>query len=182
MKPLIITCQSHSKEEIQRKYDEEKNVDMARKYQAIFLLMEGKSKKEVARTVRISKRQLLRWIHAYNKHGIDGLKPVPKPGRPGRLTAEQKQELDADLQKNPRELGYDFSIWDGKKLKYHIEHKFGVEFKVRRVQKIMHELDYSLQRPRPVLAKADPAKQEAFKIELDEKKGQNSSRMMSSFT
>lgn len=181
MKSLTITCQSHTKEEIEKKYDEEKNVDMARKYQAIFLLMEGKSKNEVARTVRISKRQLLRWIHAFNKYGIDGLKPIPKPGRPCRLTAEQLQELDADLQKNPRELGYDFSLWDGKKLKYHIEQKFGVEFKVRRLQRMMHDLDYSLQRPRPVPAKADPAKQEAFKADLDEKKGPTSNPMTSSF-
>jgi len=176
MQRVIITRQSPTKDQMYDSYRAEKDADMARRYQAIFLLLDGKSKNTVAKITGISKRTLLRWIHRFNEAGIEGLKPAPIPGRQCRLTAEQIQELNADLQKNPRELGYDFSNWDGKKIKYHIEQKFGVKFGVRRVQVMMHEMDFSLQRPRPVPAKADPAKQEVFKTMLDEKKRLNLDR------
>jgi len=179
---LQITQSDVSRNELYEIFRKADDADMARRFQAMFLLLDGYSKDIVASIVGISKRELIRWIHAFNDGGIDGLYPYPKPGRPCRLTAEQKQELDKDLQRNPRDLGFDSAIWDGKMIKHHIEQKFDVHFEVRRVQAMMHELGFSLQRPRPVPAQADSVKQEAFKQDLAEKKRQSLNRTTCSCT
>lgn len=155
---------------------------MACRYQAIYLLMDGYSKEDVIFITKISSWTLIRWIHAFNRSGIAGLKPEPKLERPSRLSAEQKRLLDQDLQRNPRELGYDFSTWDGKKIKHHIEQKFGVQFQIRRVQVLLHELDFSLQRPRPRPAKGDPVAQATFQTQLVEKKRPSSTQRTFSST
>ena len=67
-----------------------------------------------------------------------------------------------DVFTHPRELGYDFSNWEGKSVSEHIKTKFGVLLKVRQCQYLLHELGFSLQRPRYKFPKADPEKQKEF--------------------
>ncbi|MHA1248632.1 MAG: helix-turn-helix domain-containing protein [Candidatus Helarchaeota archaeon] len=46
----------------------------------------------------------------------------------------------------------------GKSTAFHIEKKFNVKLSVRRTQRILHELGFTLQRPRYKFPKADPEK------------------------
>ncbi len=62
----------------------------------------------------------------------------------------------------PRELNYEFSNWEGKSVAEHIHIKFGVVLTVRTVQKLLHALGFTLQRPKYKFPKADPEKQEEF--------------------
>ena len=77
-------------------------------------------------------------------------------------TEGQKNVLKADVSTHPRELGYDFSNWEGKSVSEHIKNKFGVLLKVRQCQYLLHELGFTLQRPRYKFPKADPEEQEEF--------------------
>jgi len=94
--------------------------------------------------------------------GLKALAPKVSPGRPSRLSLEQKEELKNDVLTHPRELGYDFSNWEGKHVSKHIKNKFGVLLKVRQCQYLLHELGFSLQRPRYAFPKANRDKQERF--------------------
>ena len=82
--------------------------------------------------------------------------------RPSSLSEEQKESLKADVLTHPRELGYEFSNWEGKSAAYHINQKFSVELNVRQVQRLLHELGFTLQRPKYKFPKADPEKQKEF--------------------
>jgi len=33
------------------------------------------------------------WVNALNEYGLEGIKPKSPPGRPSRLSEEQKEEL-----------------------------------------------------------------------------------------
>ena len=88
--------------------------------------------------------------------------PNSPPGRPSRLSKDQKEDLKLDITTHPRELGYEFSNWEGKSVTEHIHVKFGVFLTVRAAQKLLHALDFSLQRPKYKFPKADPEKQEEF--------------------
>lgn len=88
--------------------------------------------------------------------------PNSPPGRPSRLSRGQKDELKLDILRHPRELGYEFSNWEGKSVAEHIHVKFGVFLTVRAAQKLLHALGFSLQRPKYKFPKADPEKQEEF--------------------
>ncbi len=88
--------------------------------------------------------------------------PNSPPGRPSSLKDMQKEELKADVLTHPRELGYEFSNWEGKNVAHHIKRRFYVELSVRQAQRLLHELGLSLQRPQYKFPKANPEKQKEF--------------------
>ena len=74
--------------------------------------------------------------------------------------------INSDLRKNPVEFGYDQNLWDGKLLMHHISEKFHTEIGVRACQMVFHRLEFRRRKPRSVIAKGDPEKQDTFKKTL----------------
>ena len=169
MKSLQITRNSPSKDELKELYRNENDGRMKERYHAIYLMHVFKSAKKVAKIVLRSKKTVINWIKAFNEGGIEGLARDSPPGKQSRLSKEQMDDLKKDVLKNPRELGYDFSNWEGKSVEHHILEKFGVKLGVRAVQKLLHKLGFSLQRPKYKLAKADPEAQKEFRQKLKKK-------------
>ncbi len=83
---------------------------------------------------------------------------------------------------HPRELGHDFSNWDGKSVSYHIKQKFSLELSVRQAQRLLHELGFTLQRPRYAFPKADPEKQKEFLNDFKKKSGLSRKRRCNSLS
>ena len=169
-----------TKEDLFLLYKHEKNARLARRYLAMYLLAKVSKICEVAEVVGASTKAVSRWADAFHDRGIGGLWPKKNPGRTPRLTPAQMKELAQDLQKNPRDIGYDFSNWDGKRFMYHIEKKFAVKLKVRRVQVLMRKLGFTLQRPRCRSEKTSKPAEEAWKVKFEEKKSASSGRATSS--
>lgn len=86
-----------------------------------------------------------------------------RPGRPSRISDEQWQGLEEDLRRSPRELGFEQTLWDGVVLAEHLRRRYRVELGVRQCQRLFRQRGFRLRKPRPVIAKADPAAQAAFK-------------------
>jgi hypothetical protein len=117
------------------------------------------------------------------RHGFSGTRPGQSntgftglflTGSPGygkaneqgvrvRLSASELQKLGNEIQRSPRELGYDQNLWDGVLLSHHLAKDYSVSFSVRQCQRLFHQLGFSLQRPRRQASEADPLQQEAFK-------------------
>jgi len=55
------------------------------------------------------------------------------------------------------------NLWDGKLLSHHIRQQYGIELGVRQCQRLFRQLGFRLRKPRPLIAKADPQEQAAFK-------------------
>jgi len=117
---------------------------------------------KIAELVRKSRKTVQTWVKIFNERGLEGLIPNSPPGRPSRLSQGQKNELKLDILRHPRELGYEFSNWEGKFVAEHIYVKFGVFLTVRAAQKLLYALSFSLQRLRYKFSKANPEKQEEF--------------------
>ena len=136
---------------------------------AILLVHEHGSARAVARILHKSHQILANWVHAFNDGGIEGLKRKSPPGTKRRLTPEQQDILREDILKNPRELGYDFSTWDGKSVAFHVKMKFNVILGVRAAQKNLHALGLVLLRPKTRPSQADPVAQEQCKEDIKKK-------------
>ena len=117
---------------------------------------------KVAELIKKSRNTVQAWVKLFNEGGLEAIAPESPPGRPSRLSDEQKEELKTDVMTPPRELGYDFSNWEGKSVAEHVHIKFGVSFTARNAQKLLHALGFTLQRPKYKFPKADPEKQEEF--------------------
>jgi transposase len=166
MNKLRITRASPSYDELVELYKKEKNAKQKVRYLALVLMHEKRNCTEVAKTIKMSRRSVQLWVNAFNEEGIGGIIVNSPPGRPSRLSEEQKEELKRDVARHPRKLGYKFSNWEGKHVSEHVKKRFNVSLKVRRCQYLLHELGFSLQRPRYKFPKADPSKQEEFKREV----------------
>ena len=83
-----------------------------RRQWAAALLDEGKSINEVARLVKASPSSVHRWKELQEKHGAEGLKAKPHPGRGCRLSAQDKAQLKKLLLAGPQAAGFDSALWD----------------------------------------------------------------------
>lgn len=166
MQRLVITKHDFSKEDLEKLYKKEKNSRLKERILAIILVMEGNNCIEISNILKKDRNTIENWVKTYNTNGLNGLKPKKSPGRPHSLTLEQLNSLKEDIKKNPREIGYEFSNWNGRNVAMHIEKKFGVKLKTRRAIYILHDLGLTLQRPKHKYIKADPEAQAIFQENL----------------
>jgi transposase len=162
MEKLQIIRSSPNHDELVELYKKEKNTKLKERYQALFLMHEFMNCTLVAELIKKSRRTIQTWVNMFNERGLEAIVPNIPPGRPSSLSEEQKETLKMDVLTHPRELGYEFSNWEGKSVVHHIKQKFYVELSVRQAQRLLHELGFTLQRPKYKFPKADPKKQKEF--------------------
>ena len=129
----------------------------------VLYLLHGASSYEAARLYGHSPRTIEYWGHQLLSHGLVGLWEGDRTGRPSRLSSSERQRLRDELQRSPRELGYDQNLWDGLLLSHHLEEHYSTSLGIRQCQRLFHQLGFTLQRPRRQPREADPLQQEAFK-------------------
>ena len=129
----------------------------------ILLMCDGKTPAEVTALFGDSLRTIQYWGKQYNEDGIEGLRDPTRLGRIPRLLPDDKEIIARDLRRSPREFGYTQNLWDGKLLSHHLKRKFNIELKIRQCQNMFHQLGFRRRKPRPVIAKADPETQDAYK-------------------
>lgn len=129
----------------------------------ILLVSNGISCYQVAEWLGQNPVTIQRWVNRFEADGFAGLQEGERPGRPRRLNETQWEAVDLDLRRSPRELGYAQNLWDGKLLAHHLAEAYGVDVGVRQCQRMFRQLGFRLRKPRPVIAKADPAAQIAYK-------------------
>jgi transposase len=107
--------------------------------------------------VRASVNQWLRW---YDTTGTEALRPRKAPGPAPRLTPAQREELGVLIDAGPQASGYTSGVWTGPRIGDLIHRRFGVRYHNHHVPRLLHQLGFSVQRPRKRLARADHEAQE----------------------
>ncbi len=140
---------------------------LAQKYlkrlRAIKLLLEGKPRREVMRTLGIGRSSLYRWVCLWNAGGFELLSPVPHTGRYPKVGREGLRMLDQDLQKPPTVFGFREDAWSTRLIMIHIAAKYGVRYHVSSIYKLMQRLDYNLRTPYPEDPRGNPKEAAFFK-------------------
>ena len=118
-----------------------------RRLRAIALIDEGLLPSEVARRVGVDRRSVRRWKAAARKHGEAGVQARPAPGRPSKLSARRKRSLEALLLKGPLAAGFGTDLWTCPRIAEVIKQRFGIEYHVDHVGRLLHDLGWSPQKP-----------------------------------
>lgn len=163
MKPLtifeaptvVLALQDEIRRSAESRYDH--------RLHGVLLVAQGMTCPEVARLLGDAPRTVEYWIHRFEEKGLAGLIEGVRPGRPRRLSAKQLEEIGAALRKTPAALDLTTNLWDGKTLAAFIEQRYNVTLSVRQCQRMFRQLGFRLRKPRPVIARADPEAQEAYK-------------------
>ncbi len=136
------------------------DLDLFLKMNCILAVADGRLQIEVADMLGVPLRTLQSWIERYRNDGLSALFKGPYPGKQPRLTPEQKKELAEIIKAGPENAGFDTGVWTGLVVKSLIKTRFGVNYGVSQVRRILRKLGFSLQLPRRKPSKEDPIQQE----------------------
>ena len=124
-----------NKKQLNKKIRElEEDTKVLNKLYFIRHLYNGKSMKEATDLEKISILTAYDWLNRWNENRIEGLRTRPRSGRPGRLSLEDKEILDAKF------LETEFLTTE--KAHQIIKETFGLDFTLKHVRTILHQLDY----------------------------------------
>lgn len=144
------------REELERRYKQEKDKRVAQRIQCIILLHDGKNAKEVAKILMVSKKTVKRWIKMFVRYGLEGLCSLnyDKSGLDCELSEQQLEELERYLSSEVRS--------SAKEVMNYIEREFGQKYSESGVVNLLKRLGYRYKKPAVIPSKADREKQEAF--------------------
>ena len=110
----------------------------AHRLKIIMLSADGKRVPEISQEVNLHPINVRKWIHRFNKHGLDGLRSGKSPGRPPVFSSEQRALIVRIANTNPRNLGLHYSRWSLQRLRrYLIEHKVVDHISVETIRQIL---------------------------------------------
>lgn len=152
---VILILQDEIRRSYEARYDH--------RLHAVLMVAQGISCRKVAGMLGDSPRTVAYWAARFESEGLSGLADADRSGRPSRLDEHQIHLIQDALRSHPAEYGLTSNLWDGKLLSYFIEQQFGVQLGVRQCQRLFRRLGFRLRKPRPLIAKANPERQAAFK-------------------
>jgi len=118
-----------------------------RRRRAVRLLEAGNSLTAVARMVGAAVSAVWAWRKTWKRRGEAGLAAKPAPGRPPKLTSQQRRRLPKILARGPLRHGYPNDLWTTRRIAVVIHREFGIAYHPAHVSRILGELGWSCQKP-----------------------------------
>jgi putative transposase len=125
--------------------------------------LDGMSRERAAKQAGLDRQTLRDWVVRFNAEGVGGLRDRPRSGRPPFLSEGQMAALKALVPRGPNPEHDGVSSWTAKDLCRMVLDRFGVSYSENGMLDLLHGLDLSWQKTRPVHPQANPKAQMAFK-------------------
>ena len=150
-----------TKEELQERYRQSKDVVERTHWHILWQVKEGKSPREVGEQLGYSARWVRTIVQRWNQQGERGIRDHRHEivGNQPLLSVQQQVELAEVLKHPPADGG----LWSGPKVARWMQEQLGRPVDPRRGWDALQRVGYSTRVPRPQHAKADPEQQEEFK-------------------
>jgi transposase len=140
-----------------------RDCNQVRRLLALAAIREGKDREEAARIGAMDRQTLRDWVHAFNRHGPEGLVNGKAPGPQPKLTAEQKTQFAAIVEAGP-DIERDGVVrWRCADLKRVIKERFGVDLGEVTIGRLLKAQGFSHISARPLHPAQDGETLEAFK-------------------
>lgn len=132
---------------------------------AVSAVIRGDRQVDVARIFGIYPDTLSKWVVGYRKNP-DSLKAKPIPGRPPRLSPEQKEALVGLLRQGAIAHGWSNDLWTCPRVAAVIQRHFQVTYDPDHVYRLVTEkLGWTFQRPEKMARERKPEKVKAWLTE-----------------
>ncbi len=136
------------------------DLDCWRRGRAVLGYLDARRVIELAAEAGVTRGSVNRWLQWYEALGTEGLLTGVAPGAAPRLNEQQRTALTAVVEAGPLAAGYQSGVWTGPMIGDLIEQRFGVRYHNHHIPRLLHQLGFSVQRPRKRLARADVEAQE----------------------
>ena len=152
----------HTTADLKRLFRKEKDPRLASRIRAVYLALMDKNAPEIAKILGYSRRTVQNWIYLYNKKGLPGLKDNSGRGSKSKLNEDQTQWLRQRIEQGPKPAD-GICVFHAGDIQRIIKQKFGVDYHISSVYRLLHKLGYSYVSSRPEHPKGDPKQRETFK-------------------
>lgn len=104
------------------------------------LYKQGPSVPMLADWFDMRERTIYDWFDRLESEPIgEAVRDKPRPGRPPKLTAEQRAAFESALEDTPSEHGYDASSWAPSVAQQFLEEMFDIEYTRRHVRRLLND-------------------------------------------
>ena len=138
-------------------------VRVIRRIQVLLQLAAGQTVAEVAELLQVGEQTVRDYLAAFLLHGPESLAYHRSPGRPGKLTKAQRQELAAVIMAGPLAAGYPTGCWSAVLIGDWILGHFGVSYHPHYVCQVLNQLGFSFQKARFVSDHLNEAARQVWK-------------------
>jgi transposase len=150
-------------EELRRLARQESDGRVACRLLGLANVIDGMTRERAARQAGMDRQTLRDWVIRFNAEGVASLRDRPRSGRPPWLDDGQLAAFKALVLRGPDPERDGVSSWRAKDLCRLVEDRFGVRYTENGMLRLLHDLDLSWQKARPVHPEADAQAQARFK-------------------
>ena len=141
------------------------------RYHALLLVTEGYTYEKTAEVLFVDPESVARWVGAYQREGLNGLKNNPLwGGENGQrwLTAEHLTRLGTMLEQEAMPGSEVGSGWTLRAVIHLVQERFSVTYSQSGMRKILHQIRFSCQRGRALYRRRTQEDQARFEFETHE--------------
>lgn len=143
--------------ELDTLYRTTRNVRLRARAQMVLLAAEQRlTAAEIAPIVRVDQETVRRWLKRYLSEGTEGLRDVPRPGAPQKVTPDYSEQLLAAVRRRPRSLELPFSLWTLQRLADYLAEQTGIRVAHETVRLHLKAAGIVLSRPQHTITSPDP--------------------------
>ena len=146
------------KKETQRKEWREE-----RRLQAWQLYQQGWKQKDIAVALGVTEGAVSQWMKKAKEQGVQALRHQPSPGRPSKLSQEQRNQIPILLAQGAEALGFRGQVWTSQRVAQMIKKVLGVSYHPGHCRRLLQVLKYSPQKPKELATQRDEAAIQAWK-------------------
>jgi transposase len=155
MSAAIVLRQDFGAEALRRLAAQAEDADQARRLLALAAVCDGMNREEAARIGGMDRQTLRDWVHRFNEQGAEGLINAKSPGRPPKLSMEQKEELRRLVEAGPDPEKDGVARWRCVDLKRVLGERFSVDLSEVSLGRVLKQLGFSHISARPLHPKQD---------------------------
>jgi transposase len=150
----LLTLTEEQREQISRRYKQEKNPRFRERLQCLLFKDRGLSNIEVADLLQVVPETITDWLNLYQDGGIEALCRLETGGSDSFLSQEQITLLQAELDKHIFQTAKQVCAW--------VQEQFAIPYSERGMRDLLRRLGYTRQKAHLVPAQADVEAQAAF--------------------
>lgn len=128
-----------------------KTIDNKKEYRrslAILQKGDGRTYEEIAKEHEVSSRSVQRWVAAYIKKGIDGVKINKPGGSKSNITDNDKEIILSALFNDPHIFGYLRNTWSLRSLARCLTDELDIPISFKHLQRIIRSMGIRCKRPK----------------------------------
>ncbi len=134
----------------------ERDVEQYKRAQIVMMSISGRKTEEIARWVGVDPRTVRRWIQAFNRCGIRGLKVRLRPGRPSKSNPSTEREILGLLEHKPEDFGIFKARWTLQDLASVFSSQNGLQVSHEWIRQQLQQIRYSFKRSKLRTLSQDP--------------------------